>query len=111
MGSHQPCHTAFAHKTHHAGHGDAAEGEGEEKPEKHGLICGVSAGDGHGDGRVTCGIPMYRDKQTRAPYILPLYSQPPPGAAAAANSNAPIGSATASAGAASPSAHAAVTPD
>lgn len=40
--------------------------------DKHGLICGVSAGDG----RIACGIPMYRDKQTSAPYIMPLYTQP-----------------------------------
>mmetsp|Transcript_68601 Transcript_68601/g.113578 ORF Transcript_68601/g.113578 Transcript_68601/m.113578 type:complete len:222 (-) Transcript_68601:22-687(-) len=46
--------------------------EGEEK----GIICGVATGDGHSDGRITCGIPMYREHQSGAPFILPLYMQP-----------------------------------
>lgn len=33
------------------------------------IICGTSAADG----KVACGIPMYRDPETDAPYILPIY--------------------------------------
>merc|ERR1719456_1856568 len=41
-----------------------------------GIICGVSTGDGHSDGRISCGIPMFREHQSGAPFILPLYMQP-----------------------------------
>eukprot|EP00933_Yihiella_yeosuensis_P034726 TRINITY_DN28208_c0_g1_i1.p1 TRINITY_DN28208_c0_g1~~TRINITY_DN28208_c0_g1_i1.p1 ORF type:complete len:224 (-),score=33.15 TRINITY_DN28208_c0_g1_i1:104-775(-) len=44
---------------------------------KQGLICGVSATAENGSGgRISCGLPMYRDKETGAPYIVPLYSEP-----------------------------------
>lgn len=49
-------------------------------PEKQGrrsIICGVSTGEGGADGRIICGIPVRRDKLTGAPYVMPLYVQPP----------------------------------
>jgi len=45
-------------------------------PDDKGIICGVATGDGHSDGRITCGIPMFREHQSGAPFILPLYMQP-----------------------------------
>jgi len=39
-----------------------------------GIICGVSAGQG----AISCGIPVNTDHQTGAPFIIPLYTPPPP---------------------------------
>lgn len=54
---------------------EAAENDMEEKSEHltH-MTCGISSGDG--GSQVTCGVPMYRDKATGAPYIMPLYTEP-----------------------------------
>ncbi|CAJ1407587.1 unnamed protein product [Effrenium voratum] len=63
---------------------EAAEDEMEEKSEhlSH-MVCGISSG-AEGGSQVTCGVPMYRDKATGAPYIMPLYTEPmgPKGTAA-----------------------------
>lgn len=65
---------------HHVEHHEAEErheaGGAAHGNNLQGLICGVSAG-GDKDGRIACGIPMHRDEQTGAPYIVPLYMQPP----------------------------------
>ncbi|CAE7613475.1 unnamed protein product [Symbiodinium sp. KB8] len=39
------------------------------------MTCGISSG-AEGGSQVTCGVPMYRDKATGAPYIMPLYTEP-----------------------------------
>mmetsp|Transcript_104584 Transcript_104584/g.337248 ORF Transcript_104584/g.337248 Transcript_104584/m.337248 type:complete len:197 (-) Transcript_104584:52-642(-) len=86
------CKTVFASESSRAAHKKAASAEGPSgqaaEPNKHGLICGVSVGDGHSNGHISCGIPMYRDKTTSAPYILPLYTQPAPAAKSGATSGA-----------------------
>eukprot|EP00434_Breviolum_minutum_P001174 symbB.v1.2.001026.t1/scaffold52.1/size380577/16 len=55
---------------------EAAENDMEEKSEHltH-MTCGISSG-ADGGSQVTCGVPMYRDKATGAPYIMPLYTEP-----------------------------------
>lgn len=40
------------------------------------LLCGIAADEAGGEGRVICGIPLRRDRQTGAPYVVPLYEQP-----------------------------------
>lgn len=55
---------------------EAAENDMEEKSEHltH-MTCGISSGP-DGGSQVTCGVPMYRDKATGAPYIMPLCTEP-----------------------------------
>ncbi|CAK9116384.1 unnamed protein product [Durusdinium trenchii] len=67
---------------------EAAE-EMEEKSEHltH-MVCGISSG-ADGGSQVTCGVPMYRDKATGAPYIMPLYTEPMRPKGAAGSSGAP----------------------
>eukprot|EP00927_Polykrikos_kofoidii_P069006 TRINITY_DN64391_c0_g1_i1.p1 TRINITY_DN64391_c0_g1~~TRINITY_DN64391_c0_g1_i1.p1 ORF type:complete len:154 (-),score=23.30 TRINITY_DN64391_c0_g1_i1:120-581(-) len=46
------------------------------KKDGKGIICGVSVGDkSNGGGKITCGLPIYNDKSTGAPYVMPLYTQ------------------------------------
>lgn len=71
---------------------EAAENEMEEKSEHltH-MTCGISSGP-DGGSQVTCGVPMYRDKATGAPYIMPLYTEPTKAPAKAAASTGTTGS-------------------
>eukprot|EP00930_Biecheleria_cincta_P103328 TRINITY_DN95280_c0_g1_i1.p1 TRINITY_DN95280_c0_g1~~TRINITY_DN95280_c0_g1_i1.p1 ORF type:complete len:224 (+),score=39.37 TRINITY_DN95280_c0_g1_i1:89-760(+) len=39
------------------------------------MVCGVSAG-ASGGSQISCGVPMYKDAATGAPYIMPLFTQP-----------------------------------
>mmetsp|Transcript_31712 Transcript_31712/g.62296 ORF Transcript_31712/g.62296 Transcript_31712/m.62296 type:complete len:151 (+) Transcript_31712:53-505(+) len=44
----------------------------------HSIVCGVSAGNGvNNAGQITCGIVQSRDPKTGAPFVVPLYQQPP----------------------------------
>jgi len=44
----------------------------DKDPKETSVVCGVEPGDG----KIACGIPLYKDEKTGAPFILPIYRTP-----------------------------------